>query len=340
MSISIRFLKKKELNLFQNLVKKSYPKKKYLEEHIFEKNSDVIKFYYNYFDHNKLKILGLFSSGNLVAAQGLITYDNWDSKLKKIFYLAFTVKSSQYKKDCLIMFLQFIYNLNPNFLATVGTNMFTAGMILNKISKIKNLDHYYICNPILKQKISKFLILKKPRINSRYKNLQLYINKNISNLPKKQYKPKKTKKYFINKYLRNPFYEYFVMHFYQKRKLLFFFICREIFIKSSKSKILRIIDFCGNFPKKVNIYNCINDFLKKNNIEYIDFLIGGINSKAITEIGFIKKTKKNIIPNHFEPLDYESNYLNYGIFINKFKSKIVTVKGDGDQDRPNLLKKK
>ena len=43
----IRFLSKKEIYKFQNLIKKNWKKK----DHIFTKNSKLILFYYNY--HNK-----------------------------------------------------------------------------------------------------------------------------------------------------------------------------------------------------------------------------------------------------------------------------------------------
>jgi hypothetical protein len=333
MSLVIRFLRRDELGFFQKLVKDHYPKK----NHIFGKNNKVINFYYNYFNTKKLNILGLFSLNKLVAAQGLINLDNWDQKLKKFLYLAFTVKSKNYKKDCLMIFLNYIYNLKPYLLATVGTNMLTAGKILNKISKIRNLDHYYILNPLIKSKISHNLIKTKIAKFNINKNIKLIIEKKLFRLPTHKYEPKKTKKYFINKYLKNPFYDYFLMNFYKNKKLLFFFVSREIFIKSHNTKIIRIVDFYGNLPKNLNISQLIITHLIKNNIEYLDFMVSGIDQKNLTKLGFNKKIKKNKIPNHFEPLNLSSNFLNFGIFINKFKKKILIFKGDGDQDRPNIL---
>ena len=333
MSLVVRFLTKDELGSFQKLVKKHYPKK----NHIFEKNTKLINFYYNYFNNKKLKILGLFSFNNLVAAQGLISLNNWDKKLKKFLYLAFTVKSQNYKKDCLIIFLNYIYNLKPRLLATVGTNMLTAGKILNKISKIKNLDHYYISNPLIKNKISQNLVRKKIVKSNISKNINLVITKNISELPSHKYEPIKTRKYFINKYLKNPFYEYFLMNFYKNKKLLFFFVFREIFVKSHETKIIRAVDFYGNLPKNLNISHLIIGHLLKNNIEYLDFMVSGMDQKILIKLGFNKKNKKNKIPNHFEPLDLSSKCLNFGIFIDKSKRNTLIFKGDGDQDRPNIL---
>jgi hypothetical protein len=333
MSLIVRFLKRDDLISFQKLVKNHYPKK----NHIFEKNTKVINFYYNNFNDKKIKILGLFFYKELVAAQGIISLDNWDKKIKKILYLAFTVKSKKYKKDCLIIFLNYIYKLKPLFLATVGTNMLTAGKILDKISKIRNLDHYYIANPFVKNKISHNLIKKKITKFNINKNISLLVSKKILNLPFHNYEPIKTRKYFINKYLKNPFYKYFLMNFYKDKKLLFFFVVRKIFIKSHKAKIIRVVDFYGNFPKNLDFSQLIINYLLKNNIEYLDFMVFGVDKKNLIKIGFNKKYNKNKIPNHFEPFDRNSNFLNYGIFINKLKKNILIFKGDGDQDRPNIL---
>lgn len=330
MNLEVRFLKNSEIYIFQELVKYHFPKK----NHIFVKKTSVINFYYNFLKNKDLKILGLFCSKKLVAAQGLITMDNWDLKLKKHLYLAFTVKSNKYKKDCLILFLNFIYNLKPNFLGTVGTNMSTAGMILNKISKIKNLDHYYISNPIIKKKISVNLVnINNDKIID--KCIKMKIDRNLIKLPNTIFEPKKSKKYFINKYLNNPFYKYDLMKFYKNNKLQFFFIFREIYIKSFRVKIIRIVDFYGNFPKNFNISQHIIDYLLKNNIEYIDFMVSGIKNNIMKRLGFKKKNKNIHIPNHFEPYDNNKSLLNYGIFINKYKKKVLVFKGDGDQDRPN-----
>jgi len=316
MTLQVRFLKKSEIEVFQKLVKNHFPKK----NHIFVKRQSVIYFFYNFFKKKNFKILGLFNFKKLVAAQGLIAMDNWDQNLKNHIYLAFTVKSKNYKKNCLILFLNYIYKLKPKFLGAVGTNMSTAGIVLDKISKIKNLDHYYITNPYIKKKISKKLnnINLKRKIRN---NIEMKINKNLNNLPRTPFEPKKNKNYFKNKYINNPFYNYNLMKFFENKKLKFFFVFREIVVKSLNAKILRIVDFYGDFPKKINISSYIINYLIKNDIEYIDLMVSGFDKKDLHKLGFIKKNKVAHIPNHFEPFDRNSTYLNYGIFINKYKKK-------------------
>ena len=71
-----------------------------------------------------------------------------------------------------------------------------------------SFNHYYILNPKLKSKISSNLYKNKLRKN-KIRKLKLNVSKYIQKLPLSKSYPKKTKKYFVNKYLKNPFYNYF-----------------------------------------------------------------------------------------------------------------------------------
>ena len=77
---------------------------------------------------------------------------------------------------------------------------------------------------------------------------------------------------------------------------------------------------------------------RENNIEYVDILCHGFRNHVLENIGFLKKTTKQKIPNHFEPYTGKDTKLNFCILINKYKKNIILLKGDGDQDRPNLIK--
>ena len=154
-------------------------------------------------------------------------------------------------------------------------------------------------------------------------------------MPAYLYQPKKSLKYFANKYFKNPFYSYSVLNFFYRKKLVFFFIFRVIKIKKFSIKIIRIIDFYGNIKKEYSIYNSIQEFLKEGNYEYIDFPSKGIEQELVN-IGFTKD-KNNFLPNLFEPYINKKTSRNYCILKNNYKSRIVMVKGDGDGDRPSLI---
>jgi len=75
--MKIRFLKKKDLRKFTYLVNNFYKK-----NHILSKSRKIINFYYNFFNKDRLFIIGLFDKNeNLLSAMGLMPYKNWDNKL-------------------------------------------------------------------------------------------------------------------------------------------------------------------------------------------------------------------------------------------------------------------
>ena len=118
---------------------------------------------------------------------------------------------------------------------------------------------------------------------------------------------------------------------------LFFFICRNICI--GKIKISRIVDFYGKITFKDNILGLVKKYLYVNQLEYIDFLCSGFDQNLLINLGFNKKEKKQIIPNYFEPFIKKNINVNLCIMINKYKkNKTVILKGDGDQDRINIIK--
>ena len=89
------------------------------------------------------------------------------------------------------------------------------------------------------------------------------VGNHIDKLPSYQNKPLKTLKYFKNNYLKNPFYNYFCLNFFQNKKFQFFFICRVIKIKKLNLKIVRVIDFYGVIKPKQKIFKSLQDFYKK-----------------------------------------------------------------------------
>ena len=333
--VLIKKIDKKNILSFQNLVKNYWPKQK----HIFRKNKKLINFYYNYHNDKKTNLIGLYKNNKLNAAIGLIPNKNWDKNLNNDYFIAFLLKSN-FTSDSTFYFLNYIYNkIKPKFLAVSGINLNTAGKIFERLGKVQLFSHYYIRNPILKERISKNLFYSNKQIKlNQFNELKLTVASKISQLPKSNHYPIKSKKFYDKKYLNNLYYKYFVMNFHSKLKLDFFFICRKIKIKKHNAEVLRIIDFHGTIPKKGHLLNAVTKYLIENNIEYIDILCHGFRNHILENIGFLKKTIKQKIPNHFEPYTGKDAKLNFCILINKYKKNIILLKGDGDQDRPKLIK--
>ena len=266
---------------------------------------------------------------------GLINSENWDVNSNKIIYIALISKSNICDSNVSFKFLSFIYNeLKPDFLGCVGFNE-KVNKIFNKIGHCSKLEHFYILNRSIMPKITKKLQSSNFKKNE---NLEMKIQYRVKSLPKSKYFPKKSVKYFNNKYSKNPFYKYFYLNFYYKKKLIFFFVARKIKVNKYKSLLFRVVDFYGNLKENINIANKLNKFLMKNKAEYIDFLNYGINSNLLLSIGFKKKNKNQLIPNYFEPFIMKNENIDISILRSKFNhEKINIFKGDGDQDRPNKI---
>lgn len=327
---TVRFLKKRELNKFLNIVKKNYTL-----DHILGKSKKIVNFYYNFLGRNNTYLIGLFKKKKLISVIGVIPNKNWDSSISSDYFIAFWVKKKNIKINS-IQLLNFIFKkIKPKFLATTGINTDTSGKIFAKFGKIIDFNNYFIKNDSMKEKISKNL--KNNCFLKNKKKLSLTVNYKLKNkhIIKSKYYPKKTIKYFNNKYLQNPFYRYFSIDFYHNDKLKFFFICREIEVKKLKTRVLRIVDFFGTVDSNFSIFDSMRDFIKKKKYEYIDFICHGLDEELVN-IGFTKKNQNQFIPNRFEPFINKEVRNNFCILKNKYK-KVLIVKGDGDFDRPNLI---
>lgn len=330
MSLNIRFLLSKEIKKFQNFVGANWNK-----NHILTKKKRVISFFYNNKNKKKLNILGMFKQNILVGVLGLIPYKNWDTRLNNDIFMAFMAKSNKFKEDITFRFFNTINKkIKPDLLAVSGFNS-KIELIYNRLGHIYNFSHFYILNPKLKPKVSSKLSLKKNQL-SKKTNLTLKISKKINYLPPNQHNPKKSLTYFKSKYLQNPFYKYFVINFYEKKKIVLFFICKKVYVKNLNRSVYRIIDFCGKIKKNYNLYNLLSDLIIKDGIEYIDLRCIEYNNKIIHNLGFNKKKSNQLIPEYFEPFVKKNIDLKLCIFKNKYKNLLI-FKGDGDQDRPNIL---
>ena len=163
--------------------------------------------------------------------------------------------------------------------------------------KFNYLSHYYIKNYSIKTSIAKITMRKEKKYPDTIYNYKY--DRKLNALPYHPYFPKKSVTYFKNKFLNNPFFEYYALKIYLKKNLICVFIVKKIKIKKNKN-ILRIVDFYGDLPKK-NIGAIFKKILEYKKAQYIDFLNYGLKDNEIKNIGFIKKNKNEIIPNHFDP---------------------------------------
>ena len=331
------FLKTRFLNIYEKKNLQNFIAKNYKKDHVIVKSPKIINFYFLNKLKKKINFVGSFLNNKLVSTYGVLNNRHWDKSLKSDTQLSMWINK---KKNSVSGFetIKFILNrLKPYSLFTSGINMKSSGRILSMIGKVVKYDHFYICNPKLVKKVSKNLKFSNIKLLKKEEELSIEKCHYLITIPRFSYCPKKSKKFFLNKYVKNPFYDYYFLNFKSKNKIHFFFVCREIFIKKFKTKILRVVDFYGDFPKNMNFKNKIINFLIENKYEYIDFVIYGIDNKKLRDIGFEIKNNKQIIPNYFEPFIKKDTNLNLAIIVNPYGDKLVSVKADSDQERPNKI---
>jgi hypothetical protein len=304
------------------------------KNHILSVNKNLLDFqylqgnHYNFFiaEDNK-KIIGIL---------GFIPVNLFDISLSgKDYWLALWKIDDRYASHGMgISLLRALYKtFTPDSVGVLGINSEVRKLYEIMGFQTGKLIHYYIANP----KYEKFYIAENMQIiqESAIESACFREIKDIEQINSLYigYYPNKSKNYIVNRYCKHPFYKYLFWGAYNEKNLVAVFVLR--LQKTKDSQCLRIIDIIGNH-KEISLKR--RDFLFITNLfnaEYIDCLNFGISENEFYNWGFIKKNGNTVIPNFFEPFlkenidiqfAYKSNYPDYVFF-----------KGDGDQDRPNIL---
>ena len=205
--------------------------------------------------------------------------------------------------------------------------------------KTGTLQHYYRLNDIQDYKIAKVYHKEIINYDSTYHyKLQLFTNFNDLeiNFKQKEYNNKAAVKdnWYLNKrYFNHPVYTYKVFGILNQ-EIQSLLVTREILHEGVK--ILRIVDFIGAINDLEYIGFAIENLLKENHYEYIDFYCQGVPSKTMQKLGFKLKdgSDSTIIPNYFEPFIQQNIEIHYFTTSNE---NIFVFKADGDQDRPSFV---
>lgn len=226
---------------------------------------------------------------------------------------------------------------NPRSIMSIGIND-KVSILYKKLGfNVGYLNHYFLRNP----GVSRYNIMfpgqcanrEKALSNKKYKLSQIesldFIDDKLFD-----YYPRKSKKYFINRYSKHPIYRYYYYGLFADRKLKACFVIRPI--KVNDSCCLRVVDFCGNIFKVGSLKKDLINVLRIYDAEYIDFLAHGLGEAEIISMGFEKTDESIIIPNYFEP--FEKKRTNIMFAYKCSKKPFCIFKGDSDQDRPNTIK--
>ena len=151
----------------------------------------------------------------------------------------------------------------------------------------------------------------------------------------KKYNFYKSPEYFNKRYFKHPYYKY---HILLKSKNAKSILVYRI-VKANGVSCIRIMDFLGAEKEFNELTNYLIAKMLKENHEYIDIYEIGIEDDILENSGFVERKEEdsNIIPNYFEPFIQKNIEIYY---MSNCNSKFRMFKGDGDQDRPSIVKEK
>ena len=148
--------------------------------------------------------------------------------------------------------------------------------------------------------------------------------------------PKKTPKYFLNRFLRHPFYQYRVfLESGQDCKPALYAIRVA---QHEGTRALRIVDFTGDPAAIAHCGEPLQKLMDEAQAEYADFWQLGLPEKYFFDAGFAELDPDGpiIVPNYFEPFVASNGRILCAIRSND-PIKVILCRADGDQDRPNLI---
>ena len=155
------------------------------------------------------------------------------------------------------------------------------------------------------------------------------------------YRPIKTIEYIKQRYLNHPFYEYYLYGICVNNLIDTVIVLRYCKVEDIGTA-LRIIDLIGDSGKLVYCQLAFAKLLEETKAEYIDFVTHGINEDVMNSAGFVRLDNSlgatnTIVPHYFEPFLKSNVVLRYAYKTFAEGEQVVLCKGDGDQDRPNIL---
>ena len=319
-------------------------RKHWKKDHVLIKSPNLFRFQYTHYDKLNFAIAINKKSSEINGILGFINYaDAFDNS--DIFSAIWKVENKTGDIGLGIKLIEY-FSSEIKYRSFTGSGARIETLPIWKLLgyKTDKLKHYYILNT----DISEYSIAVVPENykmdSSAPKQDVCYdltkIN-DFSHLMKvfsaEKYKDRKPYKepWYINKrYFEYPFYKYGVYGINKNGQIESILITRVV--HANGAKILRIVDFIGIDEDLVGISEGLNKLIYTHRYEYIDFYLYGIDDGILKKAGFLLRSDNDEItlPYYFEPFKQENHDI---LFFSTEKDKIYIFKGDGDQDRPNVL---
>ncbi|MFW0737300.1 hypothetical protein [Flavobacterium sp. T12S277] len=331
----IKVLEKNQIDSLQVFIKNNWN-----ANHIFVTSKKLLLWQHG-LDLNLNYLVAYAENNNeIIAVLGYIPTNHFDVRLKSDgldLWLALWKGDDNYPG----VGMDLLYHLqkfrNPSSIGSIGINKNVEKIYKILKYKIGELNHYYYTNP----KIDNFKIISIQDKKSKFfNNSELdqeieVVNTlfEVQKLPEPYYKPLKSADYFINRYERHPFYKYKFWLIKKSSEIISVLVVRKIEVE--ETSCIRVVDVLGDLSRVKNITAELNRILDDENSEYVDFLNFGIDEITFYQMGFLKKSNSEIIPNYFEPFIKSNNEIHFA--YKSLYEPYVIFKGDSDQDRPNII---
>jgi len=320
--------------------------------HILSYHKDLVKWQY-YNDKEKRYNIVLArrkDSPEILGILGYIPLGRFDDMLspnRHLWLSLWKVRDDAGIPGLGLYILNFLKDFErPASIGVVGINT-TVAMLYKALGYVVGkLNHFYMVN----EKKDKFALIggfngcycleaydddKKSFIkvdDTNFKNITV----NLKYVQPDYSIPQKSVAYLNNRFYKHPFYEYFLYAISNGTRYTGIIVIRQV--EHENHTALRIVDYLGNPNELTGMKKQFQQLLDYYNAEYIDIYNCGIDDEDLAGAGFIKldHASEVIIPNYYEPFEKRNVDIHYAYKADG-KFEYMIFKGDGDQDRPNII---
>jgi GNAT superfamily N-acetyltransferase len=140
--------------------------------------------------------------------------------------------------------------------------------------------------------------------------------------------PFKSKTFVENRYAKHPVYKYDI--YGNEHTAIVVRVC-----EAPEIRMLRVVDVIGSTAGLCHLP--WRQLIERYNANMLDFYCTGIPSRDLEACGLKRRRGDEVIvPNYFEPYEHRNVSINFAYKAPAWAS-VRVVKGDGDQDRPNII---
>ncbi len=272
--------------------------------HVFTKSRELFDWQHRTGDDYNF-VLGE-SDGRILGVLGFVPHGQFDPKLgtDALWLCIWSVSEESRGQGLGIRLLSFVEDTyRPRFIGTNGASNMTMPMYAARGWKTGKLEHWY-ATP------------------------ETATTGRAGSVRGPYPMPKKTQAFADARYAKHPMYKYDV--YGNEHTAVVLRVC-----EAEGLRMLRVVDLIGSSAGFSHLP--WKQLAAKYQATLIDFYCAGIPSRDVEAAGFKRRRGDEVIvPNYFEPYEHRNVDINYA-----FKAPQQTTwricKGDGDQDRPNVL---